>query len=329
MPVVDGSATTGTATTDPATTIEPPTKNTGTQAGVLTAGVWDDNLNYDFFEKYLDSANEEDLAGAPSFTTQQRDDAQALALKPRTAKSLLDVALVIDTTGSMSDELSYLQTEFSALSKTIADKYPNAEQRWSLLLYRDEGDEYVTRGFNFLTDLGKYQQNLLEQSASGGGDAPEAVDQALAATTQFAWRTTSDTAKLLFWVADAPHHDEKANAFTDAILNLAALDVHIYPVASSGVDDLAQVSMRSAAQLTLGRYLFLTDDSGVGNAHTTPDIPCYYVTGLDDAVLRMVDFELTGKQPAIDSTDIIRAVGSPNEQGQCEIAESQMTAHAL
>ncbi len=57
-----------------------------------------------------------------------------------------------------------------------------------------------------------------------------------------------------------------------------SLDVHIYPVASSGVDELTELTMRSAAQLTGGRYLFLTDDSGVGGAHMEPSIPCYFVT---------------------------------------------------
>ena len=62
--------------------------------------------------------------------------------------------------------------------------------------------------------------------------------------------------------------------------------VHVYPVASSGVDELTELSMRSAAQLTGGRYLFLTDDSGVGGEHKEPSIPCYVVTKLDDALLR-------------------------------------------
>ena len=44
-----------------------------------------------------------------------------------------------------------------------------------------------------------------------------------------------------------------------------------------------------------GRYIFLTDDSGVGNPHIEPTIPCYFVTKLDDAILRMVDVELSGQ----------------------------------
>ena len=55
--------------------------------------------------------------------------------------------------------------------------------------------------------------------------------------------------------------------------------------------------MRSAAQLTGGRYLFLTDDSGVGGEHKEPNIPCYFVTRLDHAILRMVDIEMQRRVP--------------------------------
>jgi len=44
--------------------------------------------------------------------------------------------------------------------------------------------------------------------------------------------------------------------------------------------------MRSAAEITGGRYLFLTDDSGVGGPHKTPEIPCYFVTKLARALVR-------------------------------------------
>jgi hypothetical protein len=77
--------------------------------------------------------------------------------------------------------------------------------------------------------------------------------------------------------------------------------------------------MRSSAQLTGGRYLFLTDDSGVGGEHKEPTIPCYFVTRLDRAITRMVDIEMSGEyhEPADD--DVIRTGGDP-EDGACTLA---------
>jgi hypothetical protein len=57
--------------------------------------------------------------------------------------------------------------------------------------------------------------------------------------------------------------------------------------------------MRTAAQVTGGRYLFLTDDSGIGGAHQEPTIPCYFVTALSRAMIRMAAMELSGTNVAV------------------------------
>ena len=72
--------------------------------------------------------------------------------------------------------------------------------------------------------------------------------------------------------------------------------------------------MRSAAQLTGGRYLFLTDDSGIGNAHAEPHIPCYQVQHLSTLVARMIRTELTGVRE--EAQEVLRSVGNPSD-GVC------------
>ena len=185
-------------------------------------------------------------------------------------------------------------------------------------MYRDHGDAYLTRSFDFTSDLDALRAELEKQDADGGGDTPEAADAALADMNALDWRAGDDVARLAFWLADAPYHAEDAEAMADGIRSAAGLDVHMYPVASSGVDDFTELMMREAAQLTGGRYLFLTDDSGVGGEHKEPNIPCYFVTRLDHAMLRMVDIELTGdyREPA--ESEIIRKGGDP-EDGACTL----------
>jgi hypothetical protein len=139
---------------------------------------------------------------------------------------------------------------------------------------------------------------------------------------QLAWRSDPATARLAFWVADAPHHTGRASALVAAVDVAASQDVHVYPVASSGVDELTEYAMRSAAQLTLGRYLFLTDDSGVGGEHKEPTIPCYFVTRLDDAILRMVDIEMSGVYREPLAAEVIRAGGDPAD-GACTLQSGQ------
>ena len=89
-------------------------------------------------------------------------------------------------------------------------------------------------------------------------------------------------------------------------------------MAASGADDLTELTMREGAQLTGGRFLFLTDDSGVGNSHLTPRVPCFFVTKLDAAILRMVDIELTGQYREPAAADVIRTGGDP-QSGRCTL----------
>lgn len=289
----------------------------GLPSGILTAGAWDDNLNYDFFDAYRRAVHGRSQAGL--LPIEAAEHAASLGLAEPAPNSVLDISLVIDTTGSMGDEIAYLQSEFDALSRTIGDRYPHAEQRWSLVTYRDEFDDYVVRWYDFRDDLGEFHEKLRAQSAGGGGDYPEAPDRALNVATRLSWRTDESAARLIFWVADAPHHDENAGYLADNIRLARDRDIHIYPVASSGVDELTELTMRSAAQLTGGRYLFLTDDSGVGGAHKEPSIPCYFVTKLDDAILRMVDIEMSGvyREPTAD--EVIRVGGDPQD-GICTLS---------
>jgi hypothetical protein len=312
---------------DPATTPAgplPPLEgggNDAVQPGTLTAGAWDDSKNFERFLDYRSQLAAQQIPGLPAFDERAHVAAAARAAEPA-AHVTLDIALVIDTTGSMGDELRYLQSEFDALSSAIEAQYPQAEQRWALVVYRDEGDEYVTRSFDFEGAGEAFRTRLGAQSAGGGGDYPEASDAALAAMNQLAWRSDPATARLAFWVADAPHHADRASALAAAVDVAASQDVHLYPVASSGVDDLTEYAMRAAAQLTLGRYLFLTDDSGVGGEHKEPSIPCYFVTRLDDAILRMVDIEMSGVYHEPVAVDVIRAGGDPAD-GACTLQSGQ------
>ena len=282
------------------------------QAGLLTAGVWDDNLNFDFFTKFVHDT-EPTLIGLPSFTQAEREAAKAKWTQ-RVGSNELDVTFLIDTTGSMGDELTYLQAEIDGIAQTIKTKFPQTTPRFGLVLYKDQADAYLTRWFDF-KGLEEFRTNLAGQTVGGGGDYPEAVAAGLEQAMKLSWRTGAVT-RMTFWVADAPHHIGEEAQVKAAIEAAVAKDVHLYPVAASGTDPRAEFTMRTAAQLTGGRYVFLTDDSGVGNAHAEPHIPCYHVTRFDGALVRMVESEMTGTHVQPKPEEIIRTVGDP-QNGQC------------
>lgn len=207
----------------------------------------------------------------------------------------LDLALVIDTTGSMGDELEYLKVEIDSIAAEVHRMFPNVDQRYALIVYRDQGDQYVTRTFDFTGSLDDFRSTLSEQFASGGGDYPEAVHLALEQAGRLSWRDR-DTARVMFLVGDAPPHDEHLRQTLNGVLALKAKGVRVFPVAASGVDLKAEFVMRATAFLTLGQYLFLTDHSGVGNPHAKPHVPEYTVEHLNRLMIRMIAGELAGKR---------------------------------
>jgi hypothetical protein len=292
------------------------------QAGLLTAGVWDDNLNFDFFKKYIVASAS--TPGISIFTDADREAAHGRAIIAPIPKTELDVTLLFDTTGSMGDELRFLQSEFSAIATTIKAKFPQTVPRFGLVLYRDHGDQYVTRPFEFTPDVSAFKANLDAQAAAGGGDWPEAVPEGLEQGVALGWRTAPEVARVMFWVADAPQHQGLEQKVKTAVEGAVQKGIHIYPVAASGTADDAELTLRSTAQITGGRYLFLTDDSGIGNAHAEPHIPCYQVTRLDGAIVRMVESEMSGHRVEPAADQVIRSVGDPVD-GKCKMKDQSET----
>lgn len=227
----------------------------------------------------------------------------------------VDIALVIDATGSMGDEIDYLKVELRNIARTIERSFPRVDQRFALVVYRDDGDAFVSRSFDFTENLSRFESHLARQDAAGGGDYPEAMDAGLDDATKLSW--SQDSAKIVFLVADAPPHAEQMRRTMDAVDDLRSMGAAFYPVAASGVASEAEIVMRAAAAGTGGQYIFLTDDSGVGNGHAEPHIPCYEVQSLRNIMIRMVHTELAGERISAGQERTIRSVGRSSE-GVCQ-----------
>ena len=239
-----------------------------------------------------------------------------LPIRVAEAPRALDLAFVIDATGSMGDELRYLTDEFEHIVERLESRYPGVDLRFGLVAYRDRGDQFVTRRFDFTRSAQEMQRRLAGLRASGGGDYPEAMDEALEAALDLDWRTGT-AARVAFLVADAPPHADRTERVMEAVREARARGLRLYPVAASGVADEAEYVVRAAAVLTQARHLFLTDDSGVGNAHAEPRIACYQVTALNSLLVRVVARELEGRRVESDRADVVREVGD-YDAGVCE-----------
>lgn len=205
------------------------------------------------------------------------------------ASSKVDIAFVVDATGSMGDEIEFLKFGLEDVIRNSYSRYSNLDLKVGSVFYRDMGDEYVTRHIDFQSDLLKVLNFVKLQKDGGGGDMPEAVDSALdVALNQLSWRADART-RLLFLVLDAPPHAEKKNAIRELIKKAAAMGIRIIPVACSGSTQDNEFLLRTMALATNGTYTFLTDKSGVGNKHLAPTTDSYTVEYLNTLLKKIIN----------------------------------------
>lgn len=204
---------------------------------------------------------------------------------------MVDIAFVVDATGSMADEIQYLQAELLDVVLRVKDSLGGANLQLGSVFYRDHGDDYLTRTQPLSSDLPQAMEFVRNQYADGGGDFPEALDEALAEAIQkLGWRTEATT-RLLFLVLDAPPHTspEHIQKIQQATRQAAALGIRIIPITCSGIDKSTEYLMRVMALGSNGLYTFLTNHSGIGNAHIEPSTDTYQVEKLNDLLVRVIN----------------------------------------
>ncbi len=202
----------------------------------------------------------------------------------------LDLAWVVDVTGSMGDELRFIREELIDIVEQIRQAEQIDDVRIATIFYRDRGDQFVTKVQDFSDDLVQVQNDIEAQRASGGGDFPESVNAALyKAMRELSWRD-EDTVRLLFLVADAPPHyyPDEQYTYRDAIPDAHASAIKLFPVAGSGIDKSTEYLFRNLAVASMGKYIFITDDSGIGGGHIDPDIEQFEVETLNAILIRTI-----------------------------------------
>jgi hypothetical protein len=257
--------------------------------GVLTAAAWDDAAHWSQYAKFLHRARENawNPWGLQVDRLMVREVSQAVSDRP--LRRALDLGFLVDATGSMGDEMTFLKSELKDIVRRVRAVEPDLDVRISIVFYRDRGDEFVTRPLRFTRRVDEAVAFISTTSADGGGDFPEDMNAGLEAMMEQRWSRDA-VPQMLFLLADAPPQQYAGADYTyhDAIREAAAKGIAIYPVAASGVDKPTEFLFRAMAVMTGGKYVFLTDDSGVGDSHEEPDITGYTVEKLNDLMVREI-----------------------------------------
>jgi hypothetical protein len=233
----------------------------------------------------------------------------------------LDIAFAIDTTGSMSDELDRLKTSITSVVDRVEELPGSPDVRLAMTVFRDEGDAYVTATHDFTGDIEEFRSALAGLEAGGGGDTPEALDEAVGEVlTVPAWRDPSEATQLVFVVGDAGGHPERdvERPYTESMKDAAERGVKIIPIAASSTDDQAEVAFRQMAQFTGARFVFLAYGSAGAAVGGSTDINStdYEELSLDDLVVRLVADELaarTGAEVSVPTTSTTTTTIPPGQ----------------
>lgn len=177
---------------------------------------------------------------------------------PPSSPLALDVVFLIDTTGSMGDEIDRIKSTLLAVTARLRGLANEFSLRYGAVLYRDVGDEYLTQRHAFTADIAAFDAALQGVVAGGGGDGPESLNQGLAvAVGEMDWRLGA--ARVAFLVADAPPHlDYEGDIdYATTLRRAAAEGIRIHAVAASGLDDAGSLVFRQIAQFTHGEFVFI------------------------------------------------------------------------
>lgn len=180
------------------------------------------------------------------------------------ARPSVEVAFVLDTTGSMSGLIEGAKRKIWSIATTILDDNPDADIRMGLVAYRDIGDDYVVRSVDLTTDIQDLYGQLLQLQARGGGDWPESVNEALdTAINKLHWRQGGDTRRIVFLVGDAPPHMDYAQdtKYPETLAVARQKDIIVNAVQAGTAQDTARV-WHEIADGGRGRYIAIPQDGG-------------------------------------------------------------------
>jgi len=108
----------------------------------------------------------------------------------------LDIVFVVDSTGSMHDEIRTIKEEMVNIINNVNQGYPRPDVNVGVVTYRDykhQENDYLTRISHLNSNLDTSIRFIRNLDANGGGDYEEAVEAGLdEAINNMNWRKTSE-----------------------------------------------------------------------------------------------------------------------------------------
>jgi uncharacterized protein YegL len=194
------------------------------------------------------------------------------AVQPKAAPRI-EVAFVLDTTGSMAGLIEGAKHKIWSIANQLASGQPRPKVAIALVAYRDRGDTYVTQVRDLTDDIDAVYAELQRFTADGGGDTPESVDQALhEAVTNLAWSNDSGVYRAIFLVGDAPPHLDYQDdvKYADSVVRARQRGIVINTVQCGSLPETTPIWQQIAATGG-GTFAAIQQDGGMVALSTPMD----------------------------------------------------------
>jgi hypothetical protein len=186
--------------------------------------------------------------------------ARASKFNPQKA-ARIDVCFLIDSTGSMSDEIDVVKQKIWDIANQIMLGNPRPDVRFAIVTYRDHGDVYLTKLYPLTRNIDEVYSNLMQIVADGGGDKREDVNEAFRRSVyELNWDRSAGVARMIFLIGDAgPHMDyQQTVCYLDTARNAAKRGIQVYSIGCSGIDSSEIYEFTDMARITGGTFEYLT-----------------------------------------------------------------------
>ena len=174
----------------------------------------------------------------------------------------VDIAFVIDCTGSMASYIASVKDSIQNIVQWIRATNKNLSLRLAVVGYRDIEDKRRFEVLDFVDSLDTFKSFLEDLRATGGADAPEDMAGAIQEVNKLSW---SNPSQVTFLIADAPCHGSEFHPYRDN-----------YPAGTPGISIIDELHHLQ----TVGPQNTMTITFGRITEHTDQMIECFHNSGI-------------------------------------------------
>lgn len=187
------------------------------------------------------------------------------ATEPAATSRPIDLAICLDTSGSMEGLIDAARTQIWAIVNDLALAEPSPDLRVALLTFGNTNhnaeDGWVHVDTDFTSDLDVVSERLFALTTNGGD---EYVGRVISrATKSLAWHGSSDALRLLVVAGNESADQDQVVSFRDACRNAITNDIMVNSVYCGNPADGIAPGWREVATLADGKFASIDHNDGM------------------------------------------------------------------